>query len=341
MIAASGAAGGYWLLRDEPGVAQASSPQPSVAQAEPADDALTDPLRPGERVPREPGRALGADWVSARPLFQTSRPASERGGVEPCATQQVDASALTDFAVLGSGRLTFPRALATATTSEVDLIVHLHGEEPVRRELAESGAPLVLATYTLGPDQGYAPAFAGPRLAQVTSEVEQALSGELGRAVRVRKLGLSAWSAGFTGVAAVLAQPSGRKPDAVALIDGLHAPRADRQAFRAQLAPFLEYARQASAGEGWLLVSHSSIDPPDFASTTETAHYLIAELGGSPELVRQEERYGLQLVELFRRGDLQVRGYAGNDKPDHCAQLALLRDVYAELARRWATPPLR
>jgi hypothetical protein len=31
-----------------------------------------------------------------------------------------------------------------------------------------------------------------------------------------------------------------------------------------------------------------------------------------------------------------VRGYAGNDKADHCAQLALLRDVYAELGRRWS-----
>jgi hypothetical protein len=28
-------------------------------------------------------------------------------------------------------------------------------------------------------------------------------------------------------------------------------------------------------------------------------------------------------IEAFDRGDLHVRGYAGNDKADHCAQLAL------------------
>ena len=50
---------------------------------------------------------------------------------------------------------------------------------------------------------------------------------------------------------------------------------------------------------------------------------------------------GLELVEYFTRGELHVRGYAGNDKADHCAQLGVLRDVYAALGRRWgsrATP---
>jgi hypothetical protein len=33
-----------------------------------------------------------------------------------------------------------------------------------------------------------------------------------------------------------------------------------------------------------------------------------------------------------------VRGYAGNDKADHCAQIAILRDVYRALGQRWARP---
>ena len=85
-----------------------------------------------------------------------------------------------------------------------------------------------------------------------------------------------------------------------------------------------------------MFVSHSSIDPPDFASTTECVHYLLGELGVRPQAVKRSDRFGLELVEFFSRGDLYVRGYAGNGKPDHCAQLALLRDVYALLARRWA-----
>jgi len=84
-----------------------------------------------------------------------------------------------------------------------------------------------------------------------------------------------------------------------------------------------------------MYVSHSSIDPPGFASTTESSHYLIATLGGKPEAVRRDDAMGLELIEFFSKGDLHVRGYAGNDKADHCAQLALLRDAYVALGRRW------
>jgi len=41
------------------------------------------------------------------------------------------------------------------------------------------------------------------------------------------------------------------------------------------------------------------------------------------------------LVEFFSAGEFQVRGYAGNDRADHCAQLAVLRDAFAALGRRW------
>jgi hypothetical protein len=43
-------------------------------------------------------------------------------------------------------------------------------------------------------------------------------------------------------------------------------------------------------------------------------------------------------VEYFTRGNFHVRGYAGNGKSDHCAQIATLRDVYATLGRRFAPP---
>jgi hypothetical protein len=121
----------------------------------------------------------------------------------------------------------------------------------------------------------------------------------------------------------------------VILIDGLHAPRGDRSAFEAQLQPFVDYAARAARGDRFMFVSHSSIDPPSFASTTECAHYLIASLQGTPEAVKRTDALGLELIEYFGRGNFQVRGYAGNDKADHCAQLGVLRDVYAALQRRW------
>jgi hypothetical protein len=108
--------------------------------------------------------------------------------------------------------------------------------------------------------------------------------------------------------------------------------------FEAQLEPFVKFARRAVAEQSFMFISHSSIDPPDFASTTECAHYLLATLGERPRPVRRAERFGLELIEYFSRGNLNVRGYAGNDKADHCAQIAILRDVYRALGQRWARP---
>jgi hypothetical protein len=281
-------------------------------------------------------RPRADEWLKARPGFQYSRSSAERGGVAPCASQPVDTSAWEDWAALRGGRFIVPKAFSVDAAGGFDLVIHLHGDEPVRRELIESGQHFVLYTLTLPPTESYAPRFSGTHLFEaIVADLEQALSKRGGSPARARHVALSAWSAGFVGVEAMLTQEPSRDVDAVILIDGLHAPRADRAAFETQLKPFVDYAARAAAGERFMVVSHSSIDPPDFASTTESAHYLISTLGGRPEPVRRSDPLGLELVEYFSRGNLHVRGYAGNDKADHCAQLAVLRDAFAALGRRW------
>jgi hypothetical protein len=313
-------------------VAVAHSAPP--ASAEPA--SLVDALAPDRPMRLDGSRVEPTDWVGARPGFQYSRSAAERGGVEPCATQEVDTSAFADWAPLGNGRFIAPRDLGLDAQGRFDLIIHLHGDEPIRRELVKSGAKFVLYTLTLAPSQSYAPAFNGAgSFRAIVAEIEQTMSKRAGRAARVGHVALSAWSAGFVGIEAALSQPESKDVDAVVLIDGLHAPRKDAAAFKAQLQPFVDYAKRAAAGEKLLFISHSSIDPPDFASTTECAHYLLSELGARPQPVQRQDPLGLELVESFSRGNLYVRGYAGNDKADHCAQLAVLRDVFAALRRHW------
>jgi hypothetical protein len=338
--AALGAAGfGYQRYWQRPASVPAAvaAPRPS-ASVDP--NLLVDPLAPQHPATLDRARSLAENWHKARPGFQASRKPAERGGVEPCATQKVDLSAFAEPLPLSKGRLTLPRELVLATGGRFDLVMHLNGDEPVRRELALSGAKLALYTLTIDPSQGYAPLFTGTGLfAALLGEIERAASKQAGREARVGRIALSAWSAGFVGITAILSQPQTRdRADAVILIDGLHAPRGDRPAFEAQLAPFVAFAARASESQRFFLVSHSSIDPPGFASTSECAHYLIAAQGGEPSLVRRADPYGLELVESYTRGEFHVRGYAGNDKADHCAQLAVLRGAFAALARRWATP---
>ena len=324
------------------------SAEPVVASAPPAEsvpppaasaDRLIDPIDPERPILLDTSpRAQSSNWVSARPAFQYSRKAVERGGIEPCAGEPVATSTVTDWVPLAQGHFSAPKALKLDASGRFELVIHLNGDEPVRKQLIKSGQPFVLFTLTLDPSRGYAPLFTGTGLYQaIVSGVEQGVSKQLGTTAHVGHVAMSAWSAGFVGITAALGQPSGDNIDAVLLIDGLHAPRGNPDAFKAQLKPFVDFATRAAAGERLLFVSHSSIDPPDFASTTECAHYLIASLGGKPQAVRRADPWGLELIEYFSRGDFQVRGYAGNDKADHCAQLVVLRDAFATLGKRWGT----
>lgn len=316
---------------------------PPAAQSAPAPaasaDRLIDPLDPERPILLDPNpRVASGNWVSARPAFQYSRKAAERGGIEPCAGEPVATSPFTDWVPLAQGHFSAPKDLKLDAAGRFELVIHLNGDEPIRKQLIKSGQPFVLFTLTIDPSHGYAPLFTGTGLYQaIVAGVEQGVSKQLGTTAHAGRIAMSAWSAGFVGITAALGQPSGNDIDAVILIDGLHAPRGDPDAFKAQLKPFVDLATQAAAGERLLFVSHSSIDPPDFASTTECAHYLISSLGGKPQAVRRGDPWGLELVEYFSRGDFQVRGYAGNDKADHCAQLVVLRDAFATLGKRWGT----
>jgi hypothetical protein len=273
--------------------------------------------------------------VTAHPGFQYSHLSAQRGGVNPCAPQEVDTGAFYDWTPLTKGKFIAPREGALDASGHFNLVLHFHGDDPVRRELVNSGQKLVLHTITLNPNQNYATLFTGTGLFEsIVQQVEQSLAKKYGRDTHVGHIALSAWSAGFTGISAILAQSGASGVDAVVLIDGLNAPR-QADILARQLQPFVEFAGRAAMNERFMLVTHSSIDPPDFASTTETAHFLISALGGHPQAVRRNDSLGLELVEFFTRGSFHVRGYAGNGKADHCAQLALLRDAFEALGNRW------
>jgi hypothetical protein len=329
---------GYLELRAR---SSAQSSRRATATSQPevstTPSALRDPLAPDRPISADAtARADAGSWVTARPGFQYSRTPAERGAVNPCAVAEGDSSGFEPWVPLGRGHFSAPRGYGLDAQGRFDLVIHLNGDAPVRRELIQSRQHFVLYTLTLDPSESYAPLFTGSALYQtIVSGVEKTIAQRTGKAAHVGHVALSAWSAGFVGIEAALAQPASKDADAVILIDGLHAPRGDDNAFKAQLRPFVQYAARAAAGERFMLVSHSSIDPPGFASTTECAHYLIASLAGKPEPVRRADAMGLELVEYFSRGQFHVRGYAGNDKADHCAQLAVLRDAFAALGRTW------
>jgi hypothetical protein len=143
VVAASALGVGVYVHRRSTGSAvRANKATPHVRSAARVEPGLVDPLRPGAKVERDVARAeLPADWVRARPGFQTSRTPAQRGGVEPCASQPADTSSFEDWLPVGHGKLSSPKSLAAAASSEFDLVVHLHGDEPVRRTAVAVLAP--------------------------------------------------------------------------------------------------------------------------------------------------------------------------------------------------------
>jgi hypothetical protein len=173
--------------------------------------------------------------------------------------------------------------------------------------------------------------------------VEKAVATKTGKKrARVRHVGLSAWSAGYGAVQEIISQSYGNKlVDTVVLLDGLHSGYSGKTLNETQLKPFIDWTRDAVRGRKFFFVSHSSIIPPGYASTTETANFLIQKMGGKARKTapRGSDPMGLDLISRYSRGNFHVRGYNGNDKMDHCAHIGLYRDVLkVHVKRRWNSP---
>ena len=75
------------------------------------------------------------------------------------------------------------------------------------------------------------------------------------------------------------------------------------------------------AGNKRLIITHSEIFPGTFASTTETADWLLHEWELKPHPVARFGPMGTQMLSRVSTGGLTVIGFAGNSAPDHVDQL--------------------
>jgi len=97
------------------------------------------------------------------------------------------------------------------------------------------------------------------------------------------------------------------------------------------LVAFAAFARAAMRNEKRFLVSHSEIFPGTFASTTETADWLLNSIGLHRTPVLAWGPRGTQQLSEVRTGRFELRGYAGNSAPDHVDQLHAMPELLARL----------
>ncbi|MFO0661684.1 MAG: hypothetical protein U0165_17905 [Polyangiaceae bacterium] len=173
------------------------------------------------------------------------------------------------------------------------------------------------------------------------SSVEEKMKVRTGKRTHTSNIWRSSWSAGYGAAGQILRQTGGKKIDAVILLDSLHAGYKDgtSDVRGSQIDQFVTYAKDAAAGRKFMYLSHSSIVPPGYASTTEVAEYIVDELGGKLKKASAKHIWGLKLIDKYDKSNLHVRGYTGDDKPDHCAHIGLINDVMKNyLVSKWKTP---
>lgn len=295
------------------------------------------------------GPKTDSRWFLKKPAASTQvAKSSQERGVNPCNMPDPGFGSYDHWAKSTSlGLVMLPHKGGLTSSGDFDVVIHFHGHDPARKGWVQVMSGVVLVGITLGVGSGvYENTFRDPSaFDRLLKSVETAMAEHAGRpAAHARRIALTSWSAGYGAVEEILRQPQHRAMiDSVILLDGLHCDYADGGdgLVDVTLEPFVRFAHEAADGKKLMVVSHSSIIPPGYASTTETANFLINELGGRPRPAkpRATDPMGLELISRFDKGGFHVRGYKGNAELDHCAQVGLYGDVLkAHLLPRWSSP---
>jgi hypothetical protein len=225
-----------------------------------------------------------------------------------------------------------------------DLIVHFHGLAAAQESNIErSGTNAVVASVNLGVGSGpYEDAFKDPwTFPHLVKVIDKAVA-KSGRAkgAHLGRIALSAWSAGYGSVSAILRVPSNAKRiDAVLLADGLHSNYLDEKRHIVDDAPLQKYLKVAQAairGDKLFALTHSSILTTGYPNTTETIGELIKLAGVEKEVVVSDGPREMEQVYEADRGDFHVKGYLGVAIKDHINHIWGMNETLLPYLRdRW------
>jgi len=188
----------------------------------------------------------------------------------------------------------------------------------------------VLVVTMPGLSTAYAKPFQDdPALFEKLLEQARRAEREPAEAARWRRVTLSCFSAGYGAVREILRSPAADRVDGIVAADSIYAG-IDREQPRRTVSPrdmagFLAFARQAAAGQRVFVIAHSA-QQTSYASTTETADFLLTSLGLSrTRLIPDADGHEpFAPVSRCQEGGLLVTGYSGESAEAHLHHLRIL-----------------
>jgi hypothetical protein len=204
------------------------------------------------------------------------------------------------------------------------LLFFFHGGTWLPEVAAAQNGVAVISVQAGSGSGTYARLFEKPeRFAALIAEAEAKSGRHFDRVL------LGGWSAGCGSIRQILKTPASyQRVDGALMIDGIHTDYVDGKPgpLESKLVPenleiWLQFFRDASAGKKRAIVTHSEIFPGTFASTTETADYLLRQLEVPRHAVLKWGSMGTQQLSEASSGKFLLMGYAGNSAPDHVDQL--------------------
>ena len=206
-------------------------------------------------------------------------------------------------------------------------------------EVAATKVSAAVVSIQLGSGSAvYGRPFAEPKaFAELLAEAESKANRKFDR------IGLVGWSAGYGAVRAILKTPEHyERVQFVLLLDGLHAgyksgklgPK-ESELVADDLTVFAQLTKDAVAGKKQFVLTHSEIFPGTYASTTETADYLLRQANLKRTPVLRWGPMGTQILSETKEGRFHLLGFAGNSAPDHVDLVHSLPDLIREV--EWKT----
>ena len=110
---------------------------------------------------------------------------------------------------------------------------------------------------------------------------------------------------------------------------GYLEPASERKVDPALMAGFLRFARVAATGRKKMVISYCQLQPDGYASTSETADYLVQQLGLSRKPVEEQWSQDWKCTSRCEMQGFHVFGFHGTTGADHMRHLQNLGELLA------------